>query len=289
MNPIRREILNGVFVLVVGCLMSAAVAAFQLSFNLQLWVWILIGIAIAVSGYVVFEITLRSMAASVESTRQREEEWLKRVGNPARLEMGMGGPAGNAGMAMLLEAVKAIRPGSDLTIMLYISPEGGTETAVSDEAREQVLAAVIEQLKRGTIREYKRILCFDHEVLAKDHELKSGVLRVGDGPGTVSRRMAEHCRLLLETKGCSVFVAPVVFRHLVSLYGTDKASMSVETVDQGSGTRAVAGVMFFSDPPNGEIVEQFRQMERATERRMVAVHKIVFPEDVTATAQLASR
>jgi hypothetical protein len=101
--------------------------------------------------------------------------------------------------------------------------------------------------------------------------------------------MAEHCRLLLETKGCSVFVAPVVFRHLVTLYGTEKVCMSVETVEQGSGTREVAGVMFFSDPPNGEIVEQFRQMERETERRVVAVHKIVFPEDATATAQIASR
>jgi hypothetical protein len=65
--------------------------------------------------------------------------------------------------------------------------------------------------------------------------------------------------------------------------------MSVETIDQTTGVRAVAGVMFFHDPPNGEIVEQFRQIERATERRMVAVHKIRFPEDVEPTAQIARR
>ena len=75
---------------------------------------------------------------------------------------------------------------------------------------EQVFGAIMEQLKRGRIREYKRIICFDHEVLANDHELKSGVLRVGEGPGTLNESLAEHLRLMLETKGCSVFVAPVV-------------------------------------------------------------------------------
>ena len=44
--------------------------------------------------------------------------------------------------------------------------------------------------------------------------------------------------------------------------------MTVETADQNTGGRTVLGVMLFSDPPNGEIIEQFRQMERATERRM---------------------
>jgi hypothetical protein len=65
--------------------------------------------------------------------------------------------------------------------------------------------------------------------------------------------------------------------------------MSVDTVDQDTGDRGVAGVLFFYDPPNGEIVEQFRQIERATERRTVAVHKIRFPEDVEPTADLATR
>jgi hypothetical protein len=288
MNPIRRELLNGLFVLVVASLLSVAFAEFQLNFNVQLWVLILIGIAIAVSGYVVFEITLRLMAASAESTRQREEEWLKRVGNPARLELGMG--AGAAGTGMLVEAVNTMRPGSDLTLMLHLSSEGGREMAFTDAARQILYRAIMEQLNRGTIREYKRLLCFDPDVLVNDHDLRSGILHVGEGPGTISRSLGEHCRLMLTTKRCSIYVAPVVLRsYAVGLFGTDKVSMSVDTVDQDTGARTYVGIMFFHDPPNGEIVEQFRQIERATERRMVAVHKIVFPEDATATAQIASR
>jgi hypothetical protein len=188
---------------------------------------------------------------------------------------------------LIEQAVKAMRPGSDLTIMLYVGPEG--DTPYSDEAREPIYRSIIEQLKRGTIREYKRLMCFDHDVLAKDNELKSGILRVGEGSGTIKRHMAEHCRTMMETKGCSLFVAPVVLRNAVGLYGTDKVSMTVETADQDTGARAVAGVMIFHDPPNGEIIEQFRQIERATERRMVAVHKIRFPEDAVARAELATR
>jgi len=282
MTPIRRELLNGLFVLVVASLLSVAFAEFQLNFDVQLWVLILIGIAIAVSGYVVFEITLRLMAASADSTRLREEEWLKRVGNPARLELGVA--AGAAGTAMLIEAVKAMKPGSDLTMMLHVSLEGGSFASPGP-----FFGAVMEQLNRGTIREYKRLLCFDPDVLVNDHDLKSGILRVGEGLGTINRVLGEHCRLMLATKGCSVYVAPVVLRSfIVGLYGTDKVSMTVDTMDQDTGARAVTGVLFFSDPPNGEIVEQFRQIERATERRMVAVHKIVFPEDATTTAQVAS-
>ena len=92
-----------------------------------------------------------------------------------------------------------------------------------------------------------------------------------------------------ESKGCSVFVAPVVFRHFVGLFGTDKVCMSVETIDQDARALRVAGTMFFHDPPNGEIVERFRQIERATERRMVAVHTIRFPEDAAPAADLVSR
>src|SRR5713101_5051715 len=138
----------------------------------------------------------------------------------------MGGTTGTAGMAMLADAVKAMSSGSDLTIVLYISPEGGLETAISDEARDQVFSAIMEQMKRGGIREYKRLLCFDHDVLLNNHELNSGVLRVGEGPGTIGRKVGEHLRLMLGSKGCSVFVAPVVFRHFVGLFGTDKACMS---------------------------------------------------------------
>src|SRR5260370_12574774 len=282
MNPIRREVLNGVFVLVVASLMSNAVAVFQVNFNLQLWVLIMMAIAIAVGGYVVFEYVL--------SSEDRETEWLKRVGNPARLELGAG--RDGVGTAMLVEAIKNMRPGSDLTIMLHLSSEGGGETALTNIARTRVFGAIMEQLNRGTIREYKRLLCFDPDVLVDDHDLRSGILHVGEGPGTISRSIGEHCRLMLATKGCSVYVAPVVLRSsVVGLFGTDNVSMSVDTVDQDTGARAYAGVgvMLFCDPPNGEIVEQFRQIERATERRMVAVHKIVFPEDVTATPEVASR
>jgi hypothetical protein len=89
MNPIRREVLNGLFVLVLSTLLSAAFAAFQVKFNLPVWTFIVMGIAIALSDYVVFEVALRFMASSEVSTGRREEEWLKRVGNPARLDLAL--------------------------------------------------------------------------------------------------------------------------------------------------------------------------------------------------------
>jgi hypothetical protein len=52
MNPIRRELLDGLFVLVVASLLSVAFEAFQVNFNILLWMLILIGVAIALSGYV---------------------------------------------------------------------------------------------------------------------------------------------------------------------------------------------------------------------------------------------
>ena len=284
MNPIRRELLNGLLVLVIASLLSVAFSAFQVSFNALLWVLILMGIAIAVGGYVVFEFVLSTEQRDTKA-EQRELEWLKRVGNPARLEMGLMG--NSAGTALVVQAVNTVRPGTHYTIMLYADRAGGgASTSVSDEARAQIFDAIMEQLKRGVIREYKRLICYDHDVLANDTELRSGVLRVGEGPGTVSRSVAEHCRLMLKTKGCSVYVAPVVLRNnIVALYGPDKVSISIDTVDQETGTRRVNGVMMFYDPPNGEIVEQFRQIERETERRMVAVQKIVFPEDEVPKAE----
>jgi hypothetical protein len=286
MNPIRRELLNGLFVLVVASLLSVAFAAFQLTFNIQLWVSILTGIAVAVGGYVMFDVALRAMA----STEEREKEWLKRVGNPARLELGMRrGSASPAGTPSVVESIKAMRPGTDLTLMVYYGSEGGSGTAVPDEALEQIFSTIMEQMKSGTVREYKRLMCFDRDVLLNNRELKSGTLRVGEGPGTIHRKTGEHCRLMMENKGCSLYVAPVVLRHIVGYYGTEKVSISVETIDQDTGLRMLAGVMVFSDPPNGEIIEQFRQIERATERRMVAVHKVVFPEDAEPRAGLAIR
>jgi hypothetical protein len=92
---------------------------------------------------------------------------------------------------------------------------------------------------------------------------------------------------MMETKGCSLYVAPVVIRFHVLLYGADKVAITVETADQRTGSRTAVAVIFFSDPPNGEIIEQFRQIERATERRMVAVHTIRFPEDALSTPNVA--
>ncbi len=272
MNPIRRELLNGLFVLVVASLLSVAFATFQVSFNPLLWVLILMGVAVAVSGYVVFEFVL--------SADKRETEWLRRVGTPARFEVG-----GPRAADSIVEALKAMSHGSDYTVMNYVGFEGGgLQRPPGARTREQNLALILEQLGRGTIREYKRIICFDQAVLANDQQLRSGVLRVGEGPGTIDRSTAEHCRLMMKTKGCSLFVAPAVLQAFVILFGLNRVAMTVETAASDTSGRTLAGVLSFFDPPNAEIIEQFRQMERETERRMVAVHKIVFPEDITQTA-----
>jgi hypothetical protein len=289
MNPIRRELLNGLFVLVLASLMSAAFEAFEVEFNLLFWALILMGAAMAVGGYAVFE-SIRTNETGLKRAEERELEWLRRVGNPARLELGLTGPSGAT--ALMIDAVKALKVGSDLSMMLYFDQEGGGSGsdvyAVTDEARKLLYDSILEQIRRGIIREYKRIICFDPQVFANDRELHSGILRVGSGPGTINRVVADHCRAMIETKGCSVVVAPVVMRNFLGLYGTDKASMSLETVDRVTGARTVSGVMFFYDPPNGEIIEQLRQVVRETEKRMVAVHKIVFPE-VTTAPQLVSQ
>ena len=292
MNPFRRELLNGLLVLVVASLLSVAFSAFQVKFNPQLWVLILMGIAIAVSGYILFEITLEVISsaeerekASAELTRQREEEWLKRVGTPAQFKVNQEDK--DEGMDWVIANVRAMRPGSDLTTMFYVTKDGGSPfvNRGNDPKRQELYSTILNNLKQGTIRQYKRIMCFDHDVLANNPELRSGVLRVGEGSGTIDRLSGDHCRLLMETKGCSLYIAPAVFRGVVVLCGEDKVSLNLDTVDQATGGRIAAGIMLFYDPPNGEIVEQFRQIERATERRMVAVHKIVFPEDEVLTVQ----
>jgi len=275
MNPLRRELLNGLLVLVVASLLSVAFSAFQVSFNPLLWVLILMAIAIAVAGYIVFEFVL--------SAEQRETEWLKRIGTPARFEAGpqWGGRGGQAPR----DAVMTISPGTEYTVMYYVR-RGYNPMEV--KAREAALAVVLEQVRRGTIREYKRIICFDPNVLEDDQELRSGVLRVGEGPGTIDKAMGEHCRLIMSMKGCSLFVAPARLQSTVVLYGLDKAAMTVETFTQDEKSRSIAGILFFCEPPNGEIIEQFRQIERETERRMVAVHSVRFPEDATPIAARAA-
>jgi len=56
-----------------------------------------------------------------------------------------------------------------------------------------------------------------------------------------------------------------------------------------AGGRRINGNLIFPDPPNGEIIEQLRQLARATERRMVAVRKIIFPEEAPSEASPAAR
>jgi len=263
MNPLRRELLNGLLVLVVASLLSVAFSAFQVSFNPLLWVLILFAIVIAVAGYIVFEFVL--------SAERRETEWLKRIGTPARFEVGphLGGRGGLA----LQDAVKAMTPGSDYTVLTYVGPTNPLEV----KARDVTFALLMEQLRRGVIREYKRIICFDPDLLAKDQELRSGVLRVGEGPGYVDKSMGEHCRLMMTVKGCSLFVAPALVQSTIILYGSEKTAKTVETIAEDRTSRTIAGVLFFCEPPNGEIIEQFRHIERETERRMFAVHNVLTP------------
>src|SRR6266851_10254247 len=110
MKPIRRELLNGLFVLVLASLIHAAFEAFHLNFDVHLWALIVMGVAIAVSGYVVFEIALGSMAASenrelkfMTASGEREREWLKRVGTPARLELNLSEEGVGAAMTSVVE------------------------------------------------------------------------------------------------------------------------------------------------------------------------------------------
>jgi hypothetical protein len=72
MNPIRRELLNGLFVLVLASLMSAAFEAFEVEFNLLFWALILMGAAMAVGGYAVFE-SIRTNETGLK--RAEEREW----------------------------------------------------------------------------------------------------------------------------------------------------------------------------------------------------------------------
>src|SRR5215467_14063452 len=143
MTPLRRELLNGVFVLVVASLMSAAFAAFQLSFNVQLWVLILIGLGIAASGYVMFEIALGHMSSSAD----REKEWLKRVGTPARFELTQG--TDTTGGDAIFQTYKGLAPGSDHTSIFYYGRQGGA-IGISREViavRSEVLALFLQLRK----------------------------------------------------------------------------------------------------------------------------------------------
>jgi uncharacterized protein YacL len=53
MNRIRREVVNGLLVLIISTLLSAAIAAFQIKFDILVLVLIVMAVAIAITGYVV--------------------------------------------------------------------------------------------------------------------------------------------------------------------------------------------------------------------------------------------
>jgi hypothetical protein len=193
---------------------------------LLVWVLILMGIAIAVGGYVVFEFVL--------SAEKRETEWLQRVGTPARFELNREGAP--SGADAFREAVKTMRPGGDYTVMYYFDPEQSGGVGLMKEAfasRNKTLSVLLEQLNRGIIREYKRIILFRQQyIFERSPELRSGILRVGEGPGTIDKEMGEHCRMMMSTQGGSLFVAPAVIRESVILIGTDKVGMTVVTDEQ---------------------------------------------------------
>ena len=296
MNRIRREVVNGLLVLIISTSLSAAIAAFQIKFNILVWALIVMAVAIAVTGYVVFEFALGHIAASearelanADSMRQREDEWLKRVGTPARLLWNREGDA--SGFIGVHDAIKAAKPGSDYVALIYFGSEGGSDRRFMEDtgdARMKVFSTLLDGVRLGRIGDYKRIICFDRDVLTADQDLESGILRVGEGPGTIERALGEHCREMMKTKGCSLFVAPAVYRGVVAFIGADRVYISVETASDDTGGRRAAGIILFCDPPNGEIVGQFRQIERETERHMVAVHKIIFPEDSNTAPRTAA-
>ena len=90
------------------------------------------------------------------------------MGTPARLELDVG----SEGMTSFIAAAKAMSPGSDFTSMLYLGSDGGSENIYSGLGPELVFRTIVDLVKRGTIREYKRIICFDNSVLANDPALK---------------------------------------------------------------------------------------------------------------------
>jgi hypothetical protein len=77
MSPLRRELLNGLSVLVVASLLSAAFAAFQVEVNLQLWVLIVAGIAMGVGGYVVIEFVVSAEHRETEGLKKAEQRELE--------------------------------------------------------------------------------------------------------------------------------------------------------------------------------------------------------------------
>ena len=292
MSKLKRELLNILFIGAGASLIHAAYEAANAKFNPLVWAVIVMGIAVALGGYVVFEYMVTAEERAEEATKStaaREDEWLKRVGTPARLE-----PIGDGKFAaMALQLLRTLKSGSDVTFMIHI-PRHQLELASyadfagsgSEAGLKVVLRTLLELVDTGTIREYRRIICFDHGLFSESSELKSGTLKVGNGPDKVWGFIAEHCRQMVTRKKCSVYVAPAIVQNDVFLYGSDKAGLTLKRFDSERGILQLAYGFFFSDPPNSEIIEELRLIIRDTEKRMVAVHTIV--DDDAPTVAVSS-
>jgi hypothetical protein len=105
----------------------------------------------------------------------------------------------------------------------------------------KVFGILLDGVRLGRIGDYRRITCFDRDVLIANDDLKSGILRVGEGPGTIERALGEHCREMMKTKRCSLFVAPAVFRGTVAFIGANKVYISVETALEDPADEGLLG------------------------------------------------
>lgn len=119
MNSIGRELLNGPSVLMVASLLSVAFSAFQVTFNAQFSVLILKGIGVALGGDILFDITLGVITSAegreralAEAMQHWGEEWLKRVGNPASLDLRFSGS--DRDLCPQVEVVQFMGAGADL-------------------------------------------------------------------------------------------------------------------------------------------------------------------------------
>jgi hypothetical protein len=281
MPKLKRELLNILFIGAGASLIHAAFEAAHVKFDLDAWAAIVMGIAVALSGYVVFEYletTERRAAEWQRSAAERETEWLSRVGTPARLDSIDEGQY----LAAATKFVRELKPGSDFTAMIHIPRQGRENVGLNDFGRpdaeknlKEFFRTMLELVDAGTIREYRRIICFEPDIFARSADLKSGILRVGDGPEMIWGLIAEHCRLMTGRKQCSAYLAPAIVQNDIFLFGTGMAAITLRRFDPGSGVLQQAYGFFFSDPPNSEIIEELRRIVMDTEKRMVAVHSIV--------------
>ena len=183
--------------------------------------------------------------------------------------------------------LNSIGPETEVIIATYVDAQSARAPHYSAELirlAAEYYARLLERTDKdkGAIS-YKRILCFDRNVFSADEYLQKGTLRTGEGPGTIPNAAVEHCRTMLLRSGCSLYVAPVVFPGDIALFGTQDAVITFRRFDAESGLVKIAGVFFFSDPPNGGIIEDLKQIVRDTEKELVAVRRIMDAESLKST------